>query len=669
MKNSKKSQTTSDIFWRKHMDENVVDLRKLTQKKSRKKISENIYKSQKATLISSKNGSKRTQPVSDRTKLLARTDAEVPEFFAALKKYKTHPFVPQQSQNYVWSKEKADFLNKDTLSEELSNLDLQDIELQTKLPKLSKTTELHLAQPNLIPPQQEQAYKVQLINEQILPALSKRQQKKLRQKILKDNLLTLAAHQLQDEAQLSFAHEAQKPNSKGKKARRSFVRKFSFAILLFITVGIPLLTLKAFSFKDQAQARAQSAFNFMLEGKDALFNLDAQSAQESFGKAQTEFDKIEQDFEFLSLDFISLAASFPMQSSLGSTAHLIRMGNLFSSAGYQTSQALALLHGLPEFNNGDSEQQSAFTDNIIKASFNLEQARLNIKDANIELSFVRSQDIPEEFQSSILAIQQQSLQIEKLFEQTFSSIDVLLAFLGHQSEKNYLLIFQNSSELRATGGFIGTYGLIQVNKGNVEDLFIDGIYNPDGQLPLKVIPPHPLQYITPNWGTRDSNWFFDFPTSAKKAMWFYEQTGGINTDGVIAITPKVIEKLLAVTGAIDMPEYGLKLTADNFLELVQQEVEVDYDKALNRPKQILTDFAPRLIEKLKVAGSPMTILNIIFEGLNNKDIQIYSEDSSVHDFIANRGWSGELETIDKYEDYLAVVITNIGGWTNIHKQK
>ncbi|HBR71803.1 MAG TPA: hypothetical protein DEA27_03310, partial [Candidatus Moranbacteria bacterium] len=32
--------------------------------------------------------------------------------------------------------------------------------------------------------------------------------------------------------------------------------------------------------------------------------------------------------------------------------------------------------------------------------------------------------------------------------------------------------------MRATGGFIGTYGLLDISNGHVRDFFIDGIFNP-----------------------------------------------------------------------------------------------------------------------------------------------------------------------------------------------
>jgi len=69
-----------------------------------------------------------------------------------------------------------------------------------------------------------------------------------------------------------------------------------------------------------------------------------------------------------------------------------------------------------------------------------------------------------------------------------------------------------------------------------------------------------------------------FQLQLKKIQWFYEKTGGPTTDGIISLTPTLIERLLGLTGPIPMPEYDVLLSADNFVELIQYKVEVDYDK-------------------------------------------------------------------------------------------
>jgi len=102
--------------------------------------------------------------------------------------------------------------------------------------------------------------------------------------------------------------------------------------------------------------------------------------------------------------------------------------------------------------------------------------------------------------------------------------------------------------------------LLTIDQGAIKSLFVDGIFNVDGQLHEKIIPPRPIQKISTAWSMHDANWFADFPTSAQKIQWFYEKTGGPTTDGIISLTPTLIERLLGLTGPIPMPEHDVLLS-------------------------------------------------------------------------------------------------------------
>jgi len=234
--------------------------------------------------------------------------------------------------------------------------------------------------------------------------------------------------------------------------------------------------------------------------------------------------------------------------------------------------------------------------------------------------------------------------------------------LGYGAPKQYLLVFQNPSEIRATGGFIGTYGAFNLDKGKINNLLIEGVLNADSQIRDKIIPPKQLQKISTSWSLHDANWFLDWPASAQKIIWFYEKTDKPKVDGVISMTPAVIEQLLKLTGPIEMPEYKIILSADNFVELVQYKVEIDYDKTLNQPKRILADFAPKFISALKLLNSDLSTqaLNIILASLDQKDILIYLKDQNLEEYIEKQGWAGQVKKTEK--DYLAVVSSNIKGF-------
>jgi len=168
----------------------------------------------------------------------------------------------------------------------------------------------------------------------------------------------------------------------------------------------------------------------------------------------------------------------------------------------------------------------------------------------------------------------------------------------------------------------------------------------------------------------DSNWFADFPTSARKTALLYEKTGGPTVDGVIAITPETIKKLLEVTGPIAMPDYGVTISAENFVAETQNQVENLYDKQENKPKKILSDLAPLVITKLfhddsltpeakaeRLLGS----VEKIESSLKEKHILIYHRDENVESMLQKRGWAGEVIQ-NATGDYLSVVNSNINGY-------
>jgi hypothetical protein len=182
----------------------------------------------------------------------------------------------------------------------------------------------------------------------------------------------------------------------------------------------------------------------------------------------------------------------------------------------------------------------------------------------------------------------------------------LVQTFGSDKEKRVLLVFHNPAEIRPAGGFIGSYGVLTVRGGQMVDLEVQDIYWPDHPMnfDLKVIPPEPLQAVVTDWAARDANWFFDFPTSARTVMEFLESSkiyeeSGIKFEGAIAVNIRVVETILDVIGPVNIEEYDLVVTSENFLLEIQREVETGRDKKPgSNPKRILSILTPLVFEKL-----------------------------------------------------------------------
>lgn len=491
-----------------------------------------------------------------------------------------------------------------------------------------------------------------------------------------------------------FAPKLIPPKQKRASAEFSFrqIRNFIFvsgatAALLFGAFFVQ----KGLAVKKESMQKSIQAYENFLGAKQALRVLDFNSATKDFSKAYESLASVEQSLSEMGNITVSIVENLPFESKADSSISLLRAAKHMARAGEVLSSAFAALSledvvSVDVFLGMFLEQEdglrvTSFFDIFSSFSDNLAYAETELTYAEQEMQGVDPGDFPEEFQSSIQDLDKKIpalLNVIRIAKE-YSKISAVL--LGVDTPKRYLILFQNSSELRPTGGFIGTYAIVEVDNGNVTDLFVEGIYSADGRLSVNIVPPKPFQHITTAWSTHDANWFLDFPTSAKKIIWFYEKTGGGEVDGVITLNVEVIEELLNLTGPIFLDEYDLTLDADSFRDEIQYEVEVAYDKKINLPKQVLSDFTPIFLSRLFEVTDQHNkeIISIIIRALEQKYVMFYFEDENVQEFFENQGWTGSIQIVNclspvalvkggqaidncSQSDYLAVVHSNIGGY-------
>src|SRR5688572_11922550 len=288
----------------------------------------------------------------------------------------------------------------------------------------------------------------------------------------------------------------------------------------------------------------------------------------------------------------------------------------------------------------------------------------HLETASGELGQVSLRSLPESFREPFDGIREDVAGAVADLKRATASSDVLLDAIGANGKRRYLVVFQNSRELRPTGGFIGSYALMDLKDGSIENIEIPagGSYDLRGGLNQRIEAPEQLRLVNARWEFQDANWFADFPTSAQSLVWFYEKSGGPTVDGVIAVNSNMMEDLLAAVGPIEMPEYGKTIDAKNFHLETQKAVEIEYDRETNRPKQIISDMAPKLLKKLLDGGAKdmPKLASVLGGGLSAKDIQVWFRDEKAQTAAADFGWTGELAP-PADGDFLAVVDTNIAG--------
>lgn len=443
---------------------------------------------------------------------------------------------------------------------------------------------------------------------------------------------------------------------------------FSFAtvsIFIFLIIFGTGFIGKGLEVKQSVLGTSQTAYANLSQAKEEIMKNNFQGSSFRFTEAYDNFDNISKELDSLGSIFVNNSRFLPYISKLSSGKYLAEAGKNISRIGILSGEIMKVMEQVknPLENTKENNDAISFLKIFQDTSKNSQEILELLEKTENDLDKVNVDDIPEDKRSQFVELKNKLPEIKSFIRGFLDNSQIFTDILGGNGPRKYLFLFQNNQEMRATGGFIGSYGVMNIFNGRINKFFIDGIFNPDGQLREKVVPPTPIQKISAAWSLHDSNWFPDFPVSAEKAIWFYGKTGGPTVDGIITMTPNVMVKLLEISGPIEMPEYDVTINKDNFLEEVQNEVEVEYDKELNQPKKILADLAPKILDAIfnsKKISNVIKTLDVLAESLNEKQMLLYSRNYEIEKKISEENWSGEVLSTDK--DYLSIINSNINGF-------
>ena len=481
---------------------------------------------------------------------------------------------------------------------------------------------------------------------------------------------THLSQRLEDSFEEKKAEILVNPVRKIKFAWRRSVLGFALVLLVLILpfkIFVYYKSLDLEKLRGKILGASEAAIGSLKEASESAVTLDFEQASYDFSRAGEDFLKAQDELAEINDLIFSLASLAPGgEIKLASEGKkILAAGQVASSLGESLSLAMQSLFenkdkGILEILNGFAEYGK------ITAG---EAADLKNKLAEIDAGA-----LPQEYREKFLLLKGKTEVLEKGLAEFIGLMDKLRIFLGTNQNKRYLLVFQNNAEMRASGGFIGNFALVDLAGGKIKNIEAPGggSYDTEGGLRELVAAPEPLHLVNPLWHFWDANWWPDWPTSAQKLMWFYERSDGPTVDGVISFTPTVLEKLLAITGPIDMTkDYGVTLTAENFWFTTQKIVEAKpVAGGENKPKKIIGDLLDKIIIDLPAKLDKeklIKILSLAEESLSEKHILFYFTDSELQKEIEKWGWDGKIREASK--DYLSVVNTNIAGGKSDRKIK
>ena len=227
------------------------------------------------------------------------------------------------------------------------------------------------------------------------------------------------------------------------------------------------------------------------------------------------------------------------------------------------------------------------------------------------------------------------------------------AFIGDGSDRTYLLAAQNSSEIRASGGFPGSVGTIRIRDGILSIGDFSSVYNVlSTHTPSAAGITDEEKELFGSWMNAPRDACFDPAFERVAYIWAlaYEQKNFEHVNGVVSLTPAIIQNMLGYIGNVTLSD-GTELTGDNATQVLQYDL---YYKYLNaNASSSAGDYVDNLFaETAKVTMAKLVsdfdvkkagdYYKVFSDGAKNRTVMMWMEDEAEQALVKNAGCSGGL---------------------------
>lgn len=222
------------------------------------------------------------------------------------------------------------------------------------------------------------------------------------------------------------------------------------------------------------------------------------------------------------------------------------------------------------------------------------------------------------------------------------AVDVLPGMLGGDGERRYLLVLQNSAEVRSTGGLGGAVVELVADDGRIRlarQVPGNTLVYPDDVV-------RPTEAESANFGElptrdfRETNQIPDFPRVAQvwRTLWQRSYPGPV--DGVIATDPVLMAALLKVTGPVTVQ--GVEVNADNAVRLLLSDTYRRFPDPADQDR-FFQGVAATAFTRLTAGTDDVSgLLSVLSEGVAQRRILVRSFESAEQREIATTTIAGAL---------------------------
>ncbi|MCC7304550.1 DUF4012 domain-containing protein [bacterium] len=298
---------------------------------------------------------------------------------------------------------------------------------------------------------------------------------------------------------------------------------------------------------------------------------------------------------------------------------------------------------------------------IMKNESMLTQAIQDAKIGDGRIQRVEVGKFPYFLESRLLQLKEISKSYTQSLEEVSKTYDVIPYLLGYKERRNYFLMIQNETELRATGGWFTNYALLGIENGQVRQLVVNDVYDLDGKI-TGVEAPKDMQHAlsVKTIKTALSNWNPEMKETADQITTLLNQSGVVKPNDVtISITFEVVKDILSAIGPIQVEGLG-EVTASTLYEKVGI-LHSQFVPGVQNKNKAVSDFMPKFLNAIATAPieKKQEVLKVLGNAITQRSIMIYSDNIELRTKLLDT--YATYRVIKEEDNPLFVVDWNWGG--------
>lgn len=326
--------------------------------------------------------------------------------------------------------------------------------------------------------------------------------------------------------------------------------------------------------------------------------------------------------------------------------------------------------------SGEKISEGLFGEKEIEMKVELQKVEKNLDEMISKMGILQGrlsgqwQWLPGRYREDLGKLREKLTKERGNVEKIRKILPILPEMLGLDGKRReYMVLLQNENEIRASGGFIGSYAILSFEGGRLLGFEVKDVYEADGQLKGHVEPPSEIKkYLgEAGWFMRDANWQASFPSASKDIQWFLEKETGRKVDGVIGLNLAAVKAVLGVIGEVYVADFKEKVNESNLYEQAEYYSETRFFAGSVQKASFLGGVSKQLMEEIKLAkgAEGQKLIMAVMDLMERNEVQMALNDKMSSEVLAEAGWDGAV-----YEgkcngekcvaDYLYIVESNLG---------